>query len=70
VVLEDNLARESRDHCQNDCHKPEKHVLYRILQNFSKTLICGTFEHSLTVVTLATDITWFLEDNLARQLSK
>jgi len=26
--LEHNLARQSRDHRQNNCHKFQKHVLY------------------------------------------
>jgi len=25
--LEDNLAKQSRDHCQNNCHISQKHVL-------------------------------------------
>jgi len=37
VVLEDNLAGQSRNYCQNNRHKSQKHVLYRILQeNYSK----------------------------------
>jgi len=39
VVLEDNLARQSRDNnsqtvtvSQNICHKSQKHVLYQILR--------------------------------------
>jgi len=35
--LGDNLARQSRDHCPKNCHKSQKHVLFRILQeNFPK----------------------------------
>jgi len=37
VVLEDSLAIQSRENCQNNCHKSQKHVLYQILQeNVSK----------------------------------
>jgi len=37
VVLVDNLARQLREYCQNNCHKSQKHILYRILhENFSK----------------------------------
>jgi len=37
VLLEHYLARQSRDNCQNNSHKSQKHVLDRILQeNFSK----------------------------------
>jgi len=34
---DENLARQSRGHYQNNCHKSHKHVLYRLLEeNFSK----------------------------------
>jgi len=32
VILEHYLARRSRDNCQNNCHKSQKHVLYQKLQ--------------------------------------
>jgi len=32
MILEHYLARRSRDKCQNNCHKSQKHVLYQILQ--------------------------------------
>jgi len=30
-----NLARQSRNHSQNNCHKSQKHVLFFVLQLFS-----------------------------------
>jgi len=32
VIVEHYLARPSRDHCQNNCHKSQKHILFQILQ--------------------------------------
>jgi len=56
VVLKNNLAKPSRDHCQN--HKSQKHSLYRVLkENWFSTLIVATLEHGLTVLTFVTVVT-------------
>jgi len=37
LIVEHYLVRRSRDNCQNNCHKSQKHILYQVLQeNVSK----------------------------------
>jgi len=60
VLLEHYLVRRSRDKCQNNCHKSETRLV-------SSTGIFADSRQVLTALILVTDITWFLDVNLARQ---
>jgi len=57
VIVEHYLAKRSRNNCQNNCHKSQKHVLYQILQKTFLNRVFATLEHSLTVLTLVTVVT-------------
>jgi len=67
VVLEHCLARKSRDNCQKNCHKSQKHVFYRILQENVCKLIFAKFWAQFDSFDVNDSCHVVLEPYLARQ---